>query len=45
MLNFMLKFINLKIKKIAVEIDGKGLGSEWKLEFIKIMVNNQTYKY
>jgi hypothetical protein len=36
--------ICVKIKKITIENDGKGLGADWKVNYVKIVVNNETYK-
>ncbi len=33
------------IKKVVVVSDGKGLGSDWKLEYLKVYHKNQVYKY
>ncbi len=33
------------LKNIIIGHDAKGLSGDWKLEHVKIMTNNQTYKY
>lgn len=33
------------LKKISIDLDGKGLSADWKIEYIKIAYKKQVYKF